>query len=277
MAPINPHSVSDYSHARNLQILFTDIDGTLTRNGQLPDDAYQAMWDLHRAGVAIVPVTGRSAGWCDLIARLWPARAVVGENGAFYFWLQGQTMKRHFVFDQSQTSRNQKVFQEIFMSAQKQFPRVQVASDQSSRICDFAIDFAEEISPPLSFADAAKIQKIFEANGAHAKVSSIHVNGWFGSHDKLTTCLAMCRDLLGLGLNVIAADFQSRVAFVGDSPNDEPMFKAFENSFAVSNIQDFWSQLQNHPRFVAKTREAGGFVEIANFILKQRRDPNFHS
>ena len=71
--------------ARNLHGVFTDIDDTLTSDGYLPAISYTAMERLQEAGLIVVPITGRPAGWCDLVARLWPVNGVVGENGAFYF------------------------------------------------------------------------------------------------------------------------------------------------------------------------------------------------
>src|SRR6476469_2545152 len=70
---------------RGVRAVLTDIDDTLTEHGRLPAVAYTAMARLKQAGLAVVPITGRPAGWCDLIARQWPGDGVVGENGAFYF------------------------------------------------------------------------------------------------------------------------------------------------------------------------------------------------
>src|SRR5512139_637866 len=79
-----------------LRGLLFDIDETLTTEGKLTAGAYAAMARLKGAGKLVVPITGRPAGWCDEIARMWPVDAVVGENGAFYFRLfDGKLVKRY--------------------------------------------------------------------------------------------------------------------------------------------------------------------------------------
>ena len=72
---------------QNLQGVLFDIDDTFTTHGRIPACSLSALWDLKNAGLKLISVTGRPAGWCDHIARMWPLDGVVGENGAFYFWL----------------------------------------------------------------------------------------------------------------------------------------------------------------------------------------------
>ena len=79
--------------AAGIRYILTDIDDTITTEGKLPACAYTAMWRLHDAGYKVIPVTGRSCGWCDLIAREWPAAAVVGENGAVVYYMENGHLK----------------------------------------------------------------------------------------------------------------------------------------------------------------------------------------
>ena len=71
--------------AAKIRCVFADIDDTLTTNGRLPAAAYAALERLQGGGISVAPITGRPAGWCDMIARFWPVAGVVGENGALYF------------------------------------------------------------------------------------------------------------------------------------------------------------------------------------------------
>src|SRR5438045_1188456 len=87
------------------------------------------------------------------------------------------------------------------------------------RLPAVAFDCCEDVAP-LPLATAEAIRQALEAHGAQAKVSSIHVNAWFGKHDKLT----MTRRFLAEVLGVDADRERRRIAFVGDSPNDMPMF-----------------------------------------------------
>ena len=144
----------------------------------------------------------------------------------------------------------------------REVPGSALASDQFSRLMDLAIDFCEDVAP-LPEAEVDKIVSIFERHGAQAKVSSIHVNGWFGTYDKLSMCKIFCERELGFDL----ASNLKTCAFSGDSPNDEPMFAFFENSFAVANIHQFIGRLKNKPAYVASKKGATGFVEIADALL----------
>ncbi|AFY00611.1 HAD family hydrolase [Bdellovibrio bacteriovorus] len=246
-----------------LRFLLTDIDDTLTDEGHLGPEAYQALWNLHNAGIHVIPVTGRPAGWCEMIARVWPVSGIVGENGGFYFRYHNKTMHRHFFFDEKIQKENRTKLQQLEKEILQKVPGSALASDQFCRLMDLAIDFCEDV-PALPKTEVQKIVDLFHAVGAQAKVSSIHVNGWFGSYDKLTMSLRFLEKEFG----VSAEEAKKVCAFSGDSPNDEPMFAYFPHSFAVANIQNFIDQIKNKPTYVSKDRGGLGFTEIAKAILK---------
>jgi hypothetical protein len=253
--------------ARNLIGVFTDIDDTLTTNGRLPAAAYDALERLHDSGLAVVPITGRPAGWCDMVARFWPVAGVVGENGAFYFRHDhaAHRMVRHFAADPAERAANRRKLEQLAERILKQVPGAAVAADQRYREADLAIDFREDVAPlPLEAVD--RIVALFEEAGAVARISSIHVNGWFGAYDKLSMTRQFVRDVLGLDL----ASAGSRFAFCGDSPNDEPMFDFFPVSCGVANVREFATRMKALPAFVSQARGGAGFVEIANRILSLR-------
>jgi HAD superfamily hydrolase (TIGR01484 family) len=261
---LRAHQSSSRLH-QNIQFVFTDIDDTLTDHGQLRAEAYSAMWRLHESGVAVIPVTGRPAGWCEMIARFWPVHGVVGENGGFYFRYHDRQMQRHFVFDEKTREGNRGKLQNIKLEVLQTVPNCAVASDQFSRLMDLAIDFAEDVAP-LDNAAIDAIVRVFEKHGAQAKVSSIHVNGWFGSYDKLSMCRTYAERELGRNLDTDNLSF----AFCGDSPNDEPMFAFFKNAFAVANVSEFIDRIKHRPAYVASKNGGSGFVEIADAILASR-------
>lgn len=257
--------ISEFANP-NVNVVFTDIDGTLTRDGRLPDDSYQALWRLNQKGFRVVPVTGRPAGWCEMIARFWPVHGVIGENGALYFRFENKKMKRYFAIPARQRKANRQKLKAIRQTVLEKIPGTRVASDQFCRLFDLAIDFAEDTGP-LPMDQVRKIQSIFEDAGAVAKISHIHVNGWFGTYDKQTTCRIYCERELSLD----AEAAQDTCVFVGDSPNDEPMFAHFTNSMAVANIMDFIKEVRNPPKYVASQKEASGFCEIAERLIAIRK------
>ena len=249
----------------NVTTVFTDIDDTLTDEGVLRPEAYASIWKLADQGIRIIPVTGRPAGWCEMIARFWPVHGVIGENGGFYFRYDPTTrkMNRHFALDEKTMAKNREALDLVRYEVLRNVRGCAVASDQFSRLMDLAIDFAEDVGP-LSETDIDQIVRIFEKHGATAKVSSIHVNGWFGQYDKLSMTNIYCERELGFKFE----EKLDEIAFCGDSPNDEPMFQAFRNSFAVANIKNFADRLKHKPAFVSDKNGGHGFVQIADRILE---------
>ncbi len=245
----------------NVRVLLTDIDGTLTEHGRLPPHSYSALSQLNERGIHVIPVTGRPAGWCELIARLWPVHGVVGENGAFYFRYDGK-MKRVFARAKEKRKEDRAKLREIRKEVLASVQGAGIASDQFSRLFDLAIDFSEDVKP-LAKPQIEQIVKIFKKHGAQAKVSNIHVNGWFGDYDKVS----MCRRYLKNEFGFSEAQMKSECAFVGDSPNDEPMFEFFPSSFAVANIKEFLADLEHKPGYVTTQEEGKGFCEVAERLL----------
>ncbi|MDQ0472475.1 HAD-IIB family hydrolase [Labrys wisconsinensis] len=264
---MKPLSALPPAVVRGLLGVFTDIDDTLTSEGRLPAAAYAALERLYEAGLAVVPITGRPAGWCDMVARFWPVAGVVGENGAFYFRYDGgaRRMLRRFVATEAERAENRVRLAALAEAIPRQVPGAAVSADQLYREADLAIDVCEDV-PPLPPAAVARIVALFEAAGATAKVSSIHVNGWFGAYDKLSMTRVFVRDVLGLDLDAA----KERFVFCGDSPNDAPMFGFFPYACGVANVRDFEGRLSAAPAFVAPSRGGAGFVEIAEAILAAR-------
>lgn len=257
----------DRATARAAKAVLTDIDDTLTDHGRLPAEVHAALRNLQAAGLVVVPVTGRPAGWCDLIARQWYVDGVVGENGALWFRYDVARRKMLSLYSrdlgqrQHDRGRLNRIRDEVFAKV----PGTAVASDQDYRISDLAIDYCEDVDP-LPVSDVDRIVEIFHAHGATAKVSSIHVNGWFGNHDKLTMARRALAETFGLDVD---AD-RERIFFVGDSPNDAPMFAQFPHAVGVANIRAFESSIEHLPRYVTAAPAASGFVEFAERLLALR-------
>ena len=245
--------------------VFCDIDDTLSTDGHLTAAAYAALDALKTAGKLVIPITGRPAGWCDHIARMWPVDAVVGENGAFYFQYDRHARKliKRFLDDEAVRAANRARLAMVRALILEQVPGAGVASDQLYREADLAIDFCEDV-PRLPDADIDRIVAIMHESGMMARVSSIHVNGWFGSYDKLGMTRTLMRERFDVELDADKADY----VFIGDSPNDAPMFAYFPMSVGVANVADFCTRLEASPVFVTGARSGGGFVELVTHLLK---------
>ncbi|WP_298819646.1 HAD-IIB family hydrolase [uncultured Roseibium sp.] len=254
--------------AASIHTVMADIDDTLTTDGSLPAKAYSALERLKAAGFRVAAITGRPAGWCDMIARFWPVDGVVGENGALYYAYDRGARKMIRVFATSDSVRrhNQIRYEKIAERILKEVPGSAVSADQSFREADLAIDFCEDVTP-LHQQDVERIKAIFEDEGAVAKVSSIHVNGWYGAYDKLTMTRRFTSDVLGVDLDTE----KDRIVFCGDSPNDAPMFGYFPNACGVANVLDFKGRIEAEPGWIASERGGAGFAELADVLIAAKK------
>ena len=261
--------LAEMPHAGRVAIrgVFTDIDDTLTTHGRLPAVAYTALERLSAAGKWVIPITGRPAGWCDHIARMWPVDAVVGENGAFYFRYDHakRAMRRRYVDDEVVRAGKRARLAAIRDRILAAVPGCAVASDQHYRETDLAIDYCEDV-PRLPSTAMDKIVALMRQAGLTAKVSSIHVNGWFGDYDKLAMAKILMRECFGIELDARKGDF----VFAGDSPNDAPMFAYFPHAVGVANIKAFAGRLAAEPAYVTTAESGAGFCELTDFLLAAR-------
>ncbi len=269
MSAGSPRPLAEWPQAarRRVEFVLTDIDDTLTLHGRLPAVAYAAMERLAASGIKVIPITGRPAGWCDHIARMWPVEGVVGENGAFWFRFDPaeRRLVRRFLVDEATRRENRARLDGLAARILAEVPGTALASDQLYREADLAVDFCEDV-PPLPDAEVARIVGLFEAAGCTAKVSSIHVNGWFGDYDKLT----MTRLLMAEAFGIDVDREKGRFAFAGDSPNDAPMFGFFPNAVGVANLRRFLGEVATPPAWITEAEGGRGFAELAGVLLEAR-------
>ncbi len=261
MIPIGDLEARD---AGTIRYVLFDIDDTITKDGYLLAESFDALWRLKAAGLVAVPVTGRPAGWCDLIARQWPVSGVVGENGAFAFFQVDGKLERLYHPNAPAPEATAVRLQELGAEACDEFPGLRVAKDQRYRLFDVALDFAEE-EPNLGLDLARSVKEFCEERGAIAKVSSIHVNAWFGRYDKLS----MAEYFLASRFLYDPERDEASVLYCGDSPNDEPMFKRFSYSCGVANVLSYETLLQHHPKYVTSRPYGYGFAEMVDILLQR--------
>lgn len=262
---LKPLSALSRSDCAGLRGVFCDIDDTLTWEGRIVPAAFAALDALQRAGLRVIPITGRPGGWVDHIARMWPVDGVIGENGGLWFYMHDGKLVRSFLQKPDIRRTNRERLDELAGSILSGVPGTALASDQTYRDLDLAVDFCEDV-PPLDRAAIDAIVTHFELAGAVAKVSSIHVNGWFGEFDKLTGCRRFLAERFDEDLDAVVGDY----AFVGDSANDEPMFAKFGLSVGVANVRDFLDRMSGWPTYVTEGFGGHGFAEFAQRVLELR-------
>jgi hypothetical protein len=260
---VSPRPLAGLDGPVALDGILCDIDDTLTWEGRLVPAALAALEAAQQAGLKVIPVTGRPAGWVDHIARMWPVDGVVGENGGLWFWVEAGAMHRRFAQSPLERATHRERLARLAVDLLDAVPGAALASDQAYRELDLAIDFCEDVAR-LDDAAIDRILSIFQAAGAQAKVSSIHVNGWFGTFDKLSGCRSFHAERWGAPLD------PSEWAYFGDSANDEPMFAAFPLSVGVANVRAFLPRMTAWPAWITAGSGGHGFAEGVDALLARR-------
>jgi HAD superfamily hydrolase (TIGR01484 family) len=260
---------------RAIEAVFFDIDDTFSGGAvdgahqwRILPQAYDAIWNLFRAGIHVVPVTGRPAGWCDMIARMWPVTAVVGENGAFYCHMTDDTpprLAKNYLESPAVRKANAAKLLKLRRAILKSFPGAKLPTDQAFREFDVAIDYCEDVRR-WPDAKVQKLLKFCRERGATAKLSSIHVNTWYGKYDKWTCVQRVMKSLFKMD----PAVDMLKVVYLGDSPNDEPFFAKLPLTVGVANVRKFLGGMEHAPEFVTDGESGEGFAEFARMLLASR-------
>jgi HAD superfamily hydrolase (TIGR01484 family) len=245
--------------------IFTDIDDTLTTEGAITPDALQALADLKAAGLHVVPITGRPVGWSEPFAQSWPVDAIVAENGAVGLQhTASQGLRKHYQQDTATRSINFTRMQQVLAQIERTVPGAARSQDSAGRETDIAIDHSEFTQLPQTAID--DVVRLMQAEGMTATVSSIHINGWFGQHSKLSGARWIVRELWGRKLDAEI----DRWVYVGDSTNDQVMFAHFAHSIGVANIRRFEAQLSHPPRYITPAERGAGFAQVVQHLLNPK-------
>jgi HAD superfamily hydrolase (TIGR01484 family) len=261
MEPLARWPVAD---RRRVDGVFTDIDDTLTTDGAITPDALDALARLNAAGRHVIAITGRPVGWSEPFAREWPVDAIVAENGAVALVHERAGLRKLYQQDEATRRANFGRMQQVARRIVAEVPGATLARDSAGRETDIAIDHSEFAHLPPDRIE--QVVALMRAEGMQATVSSIHVNGWYGSHDKLAGARWIVRELFGRALDAEIANW----VYVGDSTNDELMFRHFPHSIGVANIRRFEAQLTHPPRYVTTGERGAGFAEVAGALLSAR-------
>jgi len=246
-----------------IKYVLTDLDDTLTLDGRLPAVSYQALEQLEQLGKDVIIVTGRPSGWCDMIARFWPVAGVIGENGALAFRYDRQSNKMLRLYEKTAAQREQdrNALDALTAELKTAFDDIELSADQFYREADIAVDFCEDV-PPWTDDKINQVAQFLTERGATAKVSSIHINFWLGSYDKLKMTRRFFQETFDAKLD----ELRAQCIYAGDSPNDEPMFAYFPHSVGVANIAGFVEQMASLPAYVTKRDGGLGFQEVADVL-----------
>lgn len=260
-----PISEFEPACARALAGVVFDVDDTLTRQGRVEAESFQALWLLRAAGLRLIAVTGRPLGFAEIIARTWPVDVAVGENGAGFIRVTDTGLQRGYYADEPTRTQHSASLANVQARVAREAPFAQLTDDSWARRCDVAWDVAERVQ--LSAAQIAALRALIQSSGARCMVSSVHAHALLGEYDKATGAVLAGREALGEDL----ARERERWLFVGDSGNDAAAFAYFPRSAGVANVTAHLSALPVPPRYVSSADRGRGFAEIAQLLLQLRR------
>ena len=247
--------------ARGVIGVLTDIDDTLTTDGAITPDALAALSQLKASGLHVIAITGRPMGWSEPFARDWPIDAIVAENGAVALFREGNALRVEYAQDDATRTRHAARLREVEARVLGEVPGATLAQDSAGRVTDIAIDHGEFARLPQAQIDA--VVAIMTNEGMNATVSSIHINGWFGAHTKLSGARWIVQRLLSRELDA------HHWVYVGDSTNDQLMFAHFLLSVGVANLMTFADVLTVWPRYVTAGARGAGFAEVARTLARR--------
>ena len=263
-ANVQPWSRCDPRRLQDVLGVFADIDDTLTTEGQVPMGVAAALAALREAGLPVIAITGRPMGWSVPLAEQLPLRAVVAENGAVALFREQGGLVTEYAQAAATRSANAERLRAAAARILSEVPGARLARDSVGRVTDIAVDHAEFAR--LSTDETERVVAVMRAEGMSATVSSIHVNGWFGDHTKLSGAGWIVQRLLGRDLEAE----RERWVYVGDSTNDQLMFGHFALSVGVANLLDFAERLTQWPAFVTQHERGRGFIEVAEALVAAR-------
>jgi HAD superfamily hydrolase (TIGR01484 family) len=256
-------SRADHSVFRNVRFVLTDMDETLTYQGRLAAQTYEALERLQRAGVTVIPVTAAPAGWCDQMARMWPVDGVVGENGGFFFRRRlghDDGVERSFWHPAEHRQAVAYRLATIGAEVCETIPGAKLAKDQPFRLTSIA--FAQ----PDDRAARDTILAGLRRAGADATVNNLWILGWLGGYDKL----AMTRRVMKEIYDIDVDRQNDEILYIGDSTNDAPMFGYFRHTVGVSTVVGYLSDIPTPPVWVTEGPGGAGFVQMANAVIASR-------
>ncbi|MFZ6657550.1 HAD family hydrolase [Undibacterium sp. TJN19] len=267
---MNMQALSEWPSAQRQQVqgILTDIDDTFTTHGKISVSSLDALDRARLAGLKRIAVTGRPSYWTLPLLRLCDFDAVIAENGASAFWLDKQGQQQAQFYADAETRREHRQQLDAFaVVMQRHFPHILPAADAPQRIGDLAFDIAENI-PAISMTELDEVVALMHEHGFHATTSSIHAHASVVPFSKQSMSQQVLEQVFGVTDEAACRSY----VFIGDSANDASMFAHYPMSVGVANVRKFLDRFDSHPRYVTQAEYGAGFVELVDFMLKDKNE-----
>ena len=250
--PLSPLNQSTLS---NIRLIASDVDGTLTHNGKFSTNFISTLLDLQSAGIKVLLVTGRSAGWVSALVNYLPVAGAIAENGGLFLQPNGQ---QDLLSSIPNISRHRILLENTFHQIKQLFPNLQTSTDNHFRITDWTFDVND-----------------LSANDIQAISSQCQQMGWSFTYSNVQCHIKPPHQDKATGLDAVLNNHfpelnSQQVLTIGDSPNDEAMFNPakFPISVGVANVRHYQDKMLHLPKYMTHASEFAGFQELAQLLLK---------
>lgn len=260
---MKPISTLPRAEATRLRGVAFDLDDTLLEHGRLTEATYSVLFRLVEGGLSLYGVTGRPAGWAELLARLFPVAAVIAENGAVACARRGERVQLLDSVDSNTRRERGLRLDALIASFREHFGDFEPADDVRARISDRTFDIGEHRRIGRERVNEAA--DFLRAAGARVFVSSVHLHATFDYADKASSAVRLLARDSGLDATAVRHAY----AYLGDSENDASCFAAFSTSIGVANL---CGRTTLRPRYITSRPRGEGVVEAARVILSLRRE-----
>ena len=240
---------------KNIRLVATDMDGTLTQQGKFTHALLQALEELAAADIEVLIVTGRSAGWVSGLAAYLPVAGAIAENGGVFYPNNHEAPVALTPFPDLAMHRQR--LAQTFQQLQSEFPHIQESADNRFRITDWTFDIQG-----LELAHIQRLADLCQQLGWGFTYSNVQCHIKSLKQDKATGLLQVLRQYF-------PQLTPTQVLTVGDSPNDESLFdqRCFPISVGVANVLDYAKQLTHQPTYITTSAEGKGFCELAQHVI----------
>ena len=262
MSRTNPPQLLTPTNSRpalsQIQLVATDMDGTLTEKGAFTAELLASFDRLRSHKVNILIVTGRSAGWVSGLVNYLPVVGAIAENGGLY--IDRANLEPVILPDIPRLTHHRDRLSSFFNRLKDRYPELIPSVDNPYRITDWTFDIAN-----LDASDLAWMQETCEAQAIGFTYSTVQC------HIKIP------RQSKAAGLTkVLQQRFPhltaEQIVTVGDSPNDESLFEEqFPHSVGVANIARYLPTLSESPTYLTANDEAKGFIELVDYLVASKR------
>lgn len=241
---------------KNVKLLATDMDGTLTQQGKFTPRLLESLEALAKVDISVLIVTGRSAGWVDGVKAYLPIQGAIAENGGVFYFAD-QEFPEILTSISSRTEHRHQLA-ETFEFLKTQFPLLQESTDNRFRLTDWTFDVHG-----LTITELKHLETLCQEKGWSFTYSTVQCHIKPLLQDKATSLRQVLQKYFPQITN-------EQIITIGDSPNDESLFDTsqFPLSVGVANVLDYRHQLKHQPIYVTKNAESKGFCELADLLIK---------